>query len=527
MELLKVMIVDDEILAIKYVKNLIVWEQFGFEVVAECTNPIKAMKVFMEVCPDIIIIDIRMPGMDGLELSSKLLHSGRSIKILLLTSYRDFEYAKQAIRVGVSNYLLKHEIHSDNLVTELEKVKEELFIKRNKDKIAKRRLIKDVLEGKEFSAEEFYELDLMSKDKQFNYIFMLFKVDSMYPIANYILEHPLKSFKSEALENTELFDKISILAVITLEDGKLGVLLEIKESISQHEVTQKIYLSARRIQEKLKENSQETFSAVPSNLFYDLFDLPKIYKEINEIIKYSFFAGRGELLLPSQIKVSKNGKLNFKPVFNQLEKNLEELAVDDVISNIDELFDMVMSKQYDLEGFKVVCYELISLLGKFRIKRYMTPLEESITSGEIDIQSLNTASGIREWFREEYRKVILISRKRDNAIYSRKVQETIKFIYEHYSEDFSVNDLSEKFSVSGDHLRHLFKKETNKTISDYITFVRIEKAKQLLKSGKFKIYEISDKVGYHSSQYFSSVFKKETGVNPLEYIEGGVTEYEG
>ena len=120
--LLKVMIVDDEILAINHMKNLIQWEGYGFEIAAESTNPVKAIDLYKKVLPDILIVDIRMPAMDGLEFSRRTLAMNHKVKVILLTSYKDFEYAKQALEMGISNYFLKHELHADTLVVELEKI---------------------------------------------------------------------------------------------------------------------------------------------------------------------------------------------------------------------------------------------------------------------------------------------------------------------------------------------------------------------------------------------------------------------
>lgn len=106
MKELKVLIVDDEILAIEYLRDLIPWREYGYEIVGEATNARQALELFVKHRPQIVISDICMPGMDGLEFCGKILALDSSAKILLLTAYKEFEYAKKAIELGVCNYLL-------------------------------------------------------------------------------------------------------------------------------------------------------------------------------------------------------------------------------------------------------------------------------------------------------------------------------------------------------------------------------------------------------------------------------------
>ena len=123
MSLTKVMIVDDEILAINYLNSIMPWEKHGYQMVAQATTVHKAFDLFRECQPQIVILDIRMPVMDGLEFSKKLLESNHQVKIILLTSYRDFDYVKQALELGVSGYLLKHEINETTLAAHLDRTR--------------------------------------------------------------------------------------------------------------------------------------------------------------------------------------------------------------------------------------------------------------------------------------------------------------------------------------------------------------------------------------------------------------------
>lgn len=130
-----IMLVDDEVLELEYLKNMVDWERNGYHVVGCATSGKKALELFDRTHPQIVISDIRMPGTDGLELTRQIKEKDKETVVILLSAYRDFDYAQKGIRYGVSNYLLKHELSSELILKELEEVKEKLERAGNKKKI--------------------------------------------------------------------------------------------------------------------------------------------------------------------------------------------------------------------------------------------------------------------------------------------------------------------------------------------------------------------------------------------------------
>ncbi|MCD6397413.1 MAG: response regulator, partial [Spirochaetaceae bacterium] len=144
---LKVMLVDDEVMALNNLKNMIDWEQAGFRIVAAETNPRKAFESFKKLRPRIVLVDIQMPIMNGLELSREILSLNLPVKIVILTSYKDFQYAKRAIEVGISNYLVKHELNGKILILELDRLKVELINDENNEEIIRHRLLRSLIDN--------------------------------------------------------------------------------------------------------------------------------------------------------------------------------------------------------------------------------------------------------------------------------------------------------------------------------------------------------------------------------------------
>ncbi len=132
---LKVMLVDDEVMALNNMKRIMDWNKAGCSIVASETNPQKALDLFKKLRPQIVFVDIKMPIMTGLELSRKMFLTGIPVKIVILTSFKDFEYARKSIEIGVFDYLVKHEINEENLLEKIESLKAELQADEDKEKL--------------------------------------------------------------------------------------------------------------------------------------------------------------------------------------------------------------------------------------------------------------------------------------------------------------------------------------------------------------------------------------------------------
>lgn len=173
----RVLLVDDEVLALNYLENLIVWKELGFVVAGKATSADKALSLAEIHKPHLVISDIRMPYRDGLYLCEKLIEKNSTIKILLLSAYADFSYAKKAFSYGVSNYILKHELSADSLTRELKKIARELKYAAETQRIFREKVLSDLLFGSGMNDEtekllkscKSLTILLLRKDRPFIY----------------------------------------------------------------------------------------------------------------------------------------------------------------------------------------------------------------------------------------------------------------------------------------------------------------------------------------------------------------------
>jgi two-component system response regulator YesN len=198
---------------------------------------------------------------------------------------------------------------------------------------------------------------------------------------------------------------------------------------------------------------------------------------------------------------------------------MEQENEETVMEQIDSGFRLACPDHILPRAFRQLCHGLILILEQYRERMGQPLYTELAQRGELNTSGWYQVQSIRLWFREEFSQLLGQIRKGRN--YSQKVQQAIWYIHRNYKLELTLDLLGDELSVSGEHLRHVFKEETGRTVMDYLTWYRMEKAKALLKSGHYKVYEVSDMVGYKTSQYFSLVFKKWTGMIPLEFWRGG------
>ncbi|MNJ58530.1 HTH-type transcriptional activator Btr [compost metagenome] len=173
-------------------------------------------------------------------------------------------------------------------------------------------------------------------------------------------------------------------------------------------------------------------------------------------------------------------------------------------------------REKDAEALLAVCAESVALLERLRKENHMEPLQTLLEHGEIAIGQWRGAAGAKEGLLRLIRQSL---QAQPASRYSRKVREAAQYVAAAYQTDLNTESIARHIGISGDHLRHLFKEETGQTLLEYVTAYRMEKAKQLLSTGRYKLYEVADRVGYRSGHYFSKIFLKTTGMHPLDYAE--------
>ena len=207
-------------------------------------------------------------------------------------------------------------------------------------------------------------------------------------------------------------------------------------------------------------------------------------------------------------------------IFRELSDSLYKLDVDLVRNHIQNLFEQVAHPVMNPDEFKKIVNQLIYLFEQFQKQNHLPTIFEQNNNGNHPISGYNfneLFNDLPKAFSEAIEHVNILNQN----IFSKKTKLAIQYIHEHYAEDLTVDKVAEKLGFSGVYLSQIFKKETGKTFLEYLTDYRIAIAKNLLETGDYKVYEVAEIVGYKTSQYFSQVFHKVTGIYPIDYRERG------
>ena len=522
MNTIKVLLIDDDALVLDDLRTLIQWEYYGFTIIGEAKNGKEGLKIFYQQQPDLVIVDIYMPILNGLEFCQQVMNEKNPPKIILLTAYKDFEYAKQGIRLGVSNYLLKHEIDEKTLTTELLKVKKDLLHKNNNNKIIQRQIFSQLV-TQPFSTFN-HSFPPSQWDPNLNHsgsmVLFLLQIDSpfflMESLSKKIILYPPISTISciELLLNRNpLPQTIQEIQYIPLNELQSVVLLFFKNNIfSEQNIRTLAYDYALSIQQKFKQNNVSTLSIVLSNPLHSLQEIHPIFNRTVEGGKHLVFTNKNQILWLEDIESKyyhcgdiRKEQAAIKQAF--LKKEEKKLTLE-----LKHGFEKTWKLGWDLCAFTDLCRKLFYIIESYYDQYDKNSFYEELNQTHV-YSMWYCASDIQSWFVNTFKKITI-----DHNQYSSRIQNAIQYIRTHYDQDLTLEEVAENLGISYIYLSKLFKKETGQTFLEYLTKYRIEKAKYILRKGDYKVYEVAEQVGYKTSQYFSSVFRKNTGMNPSDYI---------
>lgn len=526
----KVLIVDDEHLVRYGIKAMIDWETLGFKVVGEAGNGKDGLHAFEELKPDVVISDIKMPVMDGMEFIGEVRMLDKQTKLILLTCLEDFDYAQKAMRLGTTDYLIKSDIMPKDLEQVMVKLKTTLDEERAKagqtanqqtgesplEVIAPDTLLLGLVQGTLSSAYITTEKLNVSGLAHLNGGLTLFhiKIDYLEQLSKRLSESSIILLHTQGVEAVR--EACAAAGYISEQfsgsTGEWNVLLKDIDSAAATTLGNGIIA-------KFYENWQVSVTVAISNPFNSLSLLRNAYAQAEERYKLKLFLGCGIVIdsEPEQRTVQESSPsfiVNKK--LNEYLYSLDREAMKQYVIGI--LEDTEAKLDYDRA--QLIAIEL--LLNLTAMYSELTNDHEWLYERKKElydqIKELETLDDMKLWFIEVYEE--LISKLRSGYSSDQGViPKVIAYIDQHYAQELSLQILSQHAHLSKNYLANLFKKETGEGVIDYINKVRLERAKALLRSTELKSGEICSMVGVSDSKYFSKLFKKLEGMTPSEYRE--------
>ncbi len=527
---MKVFLVEDESVIREGLRDHIPWEQYGFSLVGEAGDGEMALPMIRKLRPDVLITDIKMPFMDGLSLSEIVKEEFPKIRIIIISGYDDFEYARQSIRVGVDQYLLKPvtRMTMRKILLEIkEKIEKEVGqqdyqIKyreelREFEQFSLRRFFEKLLAGR-LSPKEIYEnaAELSLELTASCYNLILFSIYEKEGVSG-------EWYTRKQEEIFHFFLRSPRYILFRLNVNGYGVLVK----------------GERSQMEDLVESSldcfQKTFGGEERNVEWHvavgtaverLSMLPQCYREANHYFAYRFIlpglhlfsAGTlsGYLTAPEENKLESVDFMQMDPeIIREFLSRGEEQEIHDFVESylhgIQNALRSRMFRSYVVLNIRFAAVAFLESIGadKSEYQEEMERIVSVMRDEESEVfpyfvAMLKMSMGIREAISSNQGKTML--------------KKALEYIDEHYSSDsLSLSLVAEQIGMSANYFSAIFSQNMEKTFIEYVTEKRIDKAKKLLRQTDKSTREIAKAVGYKDAHYFSFVFKKLQGRSPREY----------
>lgn len=520
----KVLIVDDEVLLRVGLKTMLDWEQAGFTVVAEAANGEQGYEQYKKHAPDVVITDIKMPKKDGLWLVEEIRKEDPYIPIIVLTCHDEFSYARNALKVGADDYILKSEVEDEELLGIMNVVKKKLD-KLNRDKEMSQTVSTNKNDIRRMLFNDLVKTAFRIDDKLSN----RFEVVGV-PLTNSRFMFVSVSLPESQDEDTnrQINQAVINLFFNLLEDREIAYLYHIV-NIQYHFLLSSSLLNLsemKRVFMSANQGAQQYFDKslriVYTDTYEDFDALNEQHKEFLSKSEAMFYIEEASFYLENakDIHFEELNSFELKKKYSQM------LMIDSIMKE-----NMEISKEFVAELYK---YFKVKYAHPNSVKLFFTDLVnhlfnhyaqlledgtnkmdyESYHFKIINATSLRSACAILEQLLVGFIDQMQQYVQNNSKLLS---NQAVSYIKQHYDKKISLKDVAENLSLSKHYLCSVFKKETGDNVSHYINMLRIEKAKMLLHKKDRKIKEIYEEVGYSNQQYFSKVFKKLTGMTVLEY----------
>lgn len=545
----RLMLVDDEEDVREGVTQEIDWLSHGFEVVGKAENGKEAMELIERLVPDVVVTDIKMPFMDGLELSAWMKDKYPTVKIIILSGFDEFEYAQKAVKLQVDEYVLKP-FSTQELVQVLLKVKarieEEVAQKENVEVLKEhyrkslpllREMFLSSLVSRKLPLREIeeksahYGISL----KGGGYVASVLSIDRN--AASEGTDKPpgpsgdsaVLSLKDSADKELKLFAVFNIAEEIAGKHqlGRVFILNDyvVLLTVSRHSERESVIGETLHVLEEIRQSVEKylkfTVTAGVGTFSGDAAYISYSYKDAVLALDYKLIQGNNRVICIDDVETRFVEKVRFDELKEHaLIRSIKVGTVEEVRRIVEELFAGFADTHASFKDYQLYMLEILTAIMK-AAKDANVNLDELLGANKLlyaEIFSFNNVEEARQWVSGICLKIMNHIASDRQHTYKSLVEEAIDYVKHHYHDsDISINKVCGHLHISAGYFSNIFKKEVKTTFVSYLLQIRMEAAKELLRTSDLKAFEIAEKVGYAEPNYFSFSFRKHVGVSPKEY----------
>ncbi|WP_312103985.1 response regulator [Lachnoclostridium sp.] len=523
-----ILLVDDEPLVRLKMKALTDWERHGYEITGEASDGTEALKILEQKEFDIVLVDISMPGMDGITLIREMKEKNLEPQILMLSAYNDFHFVREAFTLGAIDYVMKNEVSVEKMLNLFQKCKENL---KNRAVQKERQHISYRVEQAQLMEELLLKevtIDLKERMKASK----LKLSEKNLVVACILIDHyQLLEERHDEVVLLNMQKRISTMLEQKTQEYQLGeivslnpksfvYLMSFPKEVSQQAIQYKIQSILTNISCCFRQYFNLSVSCGVSSVTDGFHHVKKLYAQALETAQLRMVYGTGRILGENErtqiskdydefdrallhdivVSLSEDTKEKLKELLLEFEKRVKELCL--------------LSTAKAVSFYSGIMYELVSELGQKGIK--ISELFEEKIDFYKELSAFETLDEMNQWFRSLVQDIYdRLNQGKTTQNY--KLKNAMKYINKHYTEGISLRQVSDYCEVSESYLSRLFTEQIGESFINYLTGLRIKLAKKLMEETNEPIGDIGKHVGYENQEHFSRMFKKITGKSPSSF----------
>lgn len=508
----KLIIADDEKIIRMGLKNLVDWGELGFEVMELFTDGQEIIEYLDYMLPDVILTDIKMNHVSGLDVAQYVFEQQIPCKVVLISGYQEFELAVQGLKYGVKDYLLKP-TNVDIIIETFTKLKNQLDItkeKREKEQSEKERMdeaiplleerfFADLVLGGVVDSEQYIK-------SRINVLYPELEIDNSNCFLADVRIRDYQHFMSQVWEYS--YDQLEMNLNNFLRIYKNQCFFHIVYKSGEVIELVGIHNGAAMSEGDCDRAMTELLCELKQNFHFDAeYEVRHIYDSIFDLGRFREDAG------------IRNGEYNAQQMEEQKKLLMSNISIGNIVT-AQKLFHNILN---EMDGLPAIERNnaVVSLLSTMNevIKEVNEKLYQSlqIYFNYAMLVSMKSTDEIAEHCNRIFDRIKMAEEKKEYYDTNSLITKAKNYIQENLYRDISQEEIANQLFICPSYLSRLFKKETGENFTQYVTGIKIEKAIELLKDPQYKTYQVSEMLGYKTSRYFSRLFRIQTGMNPSEY----------
>jgi two-component system response regulator YesN len=524
--------VDDEALVREAIKEQMNWEELGYECIGDCEDGVEALEFIKRERPDVVLTDIGMPFMNGMELTHELSINYPTVKVIILTGYDDFDFAQQALKLQAADYILKP-VTAAELETVLRKLSNVMDID-SRQKQDYEQLKRQLTESLPLLRERFLERLVTSPmtEKQLKESCSYFKIkwdgswliELAIDVDEFALSLPSTLSDQELIRfavyniTQEITAKYTGTVIFRDRENRVLVLLSGDDSEDLHEFAM---LVADEIHSAVSSYLPIKISIGIGHTCRLLDNVPFVHQSALSALDYRYVIGTHAIIRISDMEQRKRPELLSVVTWeSELITKLKTGTPQEMDEWIIKLFTTFREHVFPID----VCYiylQRIVLTMMHTLYEVDSNISQVFGEAKNPITEINlfaTLDEIEVWMKELCGKAVSVIKGKREDQSMLQVAKAMEYVRQHYMDpELSLKTVCKHVSMSSSYFSSIFKHNRGRTFVEFVTHERMEKAKELLNLSSMKSYEIAYAVGYSDPHYFSGAFKKHTGDTPTDY----------